>query len=77
MRKEDKIPGVYYSHDSKQSIPLYINTSDLIGAQKSNARIFTINVGGKVWGDWGIEMKDRSEIKLLKYDPGSGTPLLD
>ena len=47
MRKENKIPGVYYSHDSKQSIPLYINTLDLIGAQKSNARIFTINVGGK------------------------------
>ena len=47
MRKEKKIPGVYYSHDSKQSIPLYINTSDLINAQKSNARIFTINVGGK------------------------------
>ena len=47
MRKEKKIPGVYYSHDSKQSIPLYINTSDLTNAQKSNARIFTINVGGK------------------------------
>ena len=47
MRKENKIPGVYYSHDSKQSIPLYINTTDLINAQKSNARIFTISVGGK------------------------------
>ena len=47
MRKENKIPGVYYSHDSKQSIPLYINTIDLTNAQKSNARIFTINVGGK------------------------------
>ncbi len=47
MRKENKIPGVYYSHDSKQSIPLYINTTDLTNAQKSNARIFTINVGGK------------------------------
>ena len=47
MRKEDKIPGVYYSHDSKQSIPLYINTADLTNAQKSNARIFTISVGGK------------------------------
>ncbi len=47
MRKEDKIPGVYYSRDSKQSIPLYSNTTDLIGAQKSNARIFTINVSGK------------------------------
>ena len=47
MRKENKIPGVYYSHNSKQSIPLYINTIDLTNAQKSNARIFTINVGGK------------------------------
>lgn len=47
MRRENKIPGVYYSHDSKQSISLYINTLDLTNAQKSNARIFTINVGGK------------------------------
>jgi len=47
MRKENKIPGVYYSHDSKQSIALYINTLDLTNAQKSNARIFTISVGGK------------------------------
>ena len=47
MRRENKVPGVYYSHDSKQSISLYINTSDLTNAQKSNARIFTINVGGK------------------------------
>ena len=47
MRRENKIPGIYYSHDSKQSISLYINSNDLISAQKSDAKIFTINVGNK------------------------------
>ena len=37
MREENKIPGIYYSHDSKQSISLYINSNDLISAQKSDA----------------------------------------
>ena len=24
FRKENKIPGIYYSHDSSESVPLYI-----------------------------------------------------
>ena len=28
MRKHNQIPGVYYSHDSKRSIPFYILESE-------------------------------------------------
>ncbi|MAW75464.1 MAG: 50S ribosomal protein L25 [Candidatus Marinimicrobia bacterium] len=47
MRKEGKVPGIYYSHDSKNSIPFYIERQVLRQAYKSGARIFNINVGNK------------------------------
>ena len=47
MRKEGKVPGIYYSHDSKNSIPFYIERQVLRQAYKSGARIFNINVGSK------------------------------
>jgi len=47
LRKEGKIPGVYYSHDSKESIAFCIDENELAKAEKSNARIFNINVGDK------------------------------
>ena len=47
LRKEGKIPGIYYSHDSRESIPFYIEINELIRAQKSEERIFDINVGSK------------------------------
>ena len=47
LRKEGKVPGVYYSHDSKESIAFCIDENELSKAEKSNARIFNINVGDK------------------------------
>ena len=47
LRKEGKVPGVYYSHDSKSSTPFYIEKTMLREAYKSGARIFNINVGSK------------------------------
>ncbi len=48
MRKEGKIPGIYYSHDSKDSIPFFINKSELHNIHKSGARLLKISVGGKL-----------------------------
>ena len=48
LRKEGKIPGVYYSSDSKKSIPFYMVDSDLINAFKSGAHLYLVNVGGKL-----------------------------
>jgi len=45
--KEGKIPGVYYSHDSKESISFYIGKNELSQAQKANTQIFNVSVGGK------------------------------
>lgn len=45
LRKENKIPGIYYSHDSSDSIPLYMTKESLSMAQKSGAKIFNIQVG--------------------------------
>ena len=47
LRKLGKVPGVFYSHDSKKSTPFYINIADLKDAQKSGSRVFNINVGNK------------------------------
>ena len=47
IRKDGQIPGIYYSHDSKNSIPFYIKRNTLREAYKSGARIFNINVGSK------------------------------
>ena len=46
-RNEGHVPGIYYSHDSKDSIPFYITKTTLRNAYKSGARIFNINVGNK------------------------------
>lgn len=45
LRKENKIPGIFYSYDSSESIPLYISKESLALAQKSGAKIFNIQVG--------------------------------
>ena len=46
-RREGGIPGIYYSHDSKESIPFSIDQKELFEAQKSGAHIFNISVGTK------------------------------
>ena len=48
LRKEGKIPGVYYSTDSKNSIPFYIIDSDLTQAFRSGAHLYQVSVGGKL-----------------------------
>ena len=45
MRNEDKVPGVYYSFDSKESVPLYIEKKIIKEAGKSGTKIFNITVG--------------------------------
>ena len=47
LKKGTKVPGVYYSHDSKESIPFYIEKSELVKAQRAESQIFDITVGGK------------------------------
>ena len=48
LRANDLIPGVYYSHDSKESILFQMNLSELRNAVKSGAAIFQVSVGGKL-----------------------------
>ena len=46
-RKEGKIPGVYYSYESKESINFLVSQSEINAAIKSDANIFAISVGGE------------------------------
>ena len=48
LRSNGGIPGVYYSHDSKESILFTMNLSELRQAIKSGAQIFKVSVGGKI-----------------------------
>jgi len=48
LRSNDIIPGVYYSHDSKDSILFKMIVSELRNAIKSGAAIFQVSVGGKL-----------------------------
>ena len=47
IRREGGIPGIYYSHDSKESISFSIDQKELFEAKKSGAHIFNISVGTK------------------------------
>ena len=60
LRKEQKIPGIFYSFDSKESIPLYIDKKTFSEASKSGAKIFNIAVG-----------KDKRNVifKSIQYHP--------
>ena len=42
LRKDEKIPGVYYSFNLQKSVPLYIEKKSFKEAEKSGARIFKI-----------------------------------
>jgi len=46
-RKEGKIPGIYYSYDSKESINFLVSQTEINAAIKSDANIFAISVGGE------------------------------
>ena len=47
LRRSGKIPGIYYSYNSKDSLPFFIEQSVISQAIKSDSSIFSINVGGK------------------------------
>jgi len=47
VRRVGHIPGIYYSHDSKESISFSMDKKVMFEAQKSGAHIFNINVGSK------------------------------
>lgn len=48
LRIKDEIPGIYYSHDSKASIPFSVSTSIMNEALKANSQVYQIAVGSKV-----------------------------
>ncbi len=48
LRRNQEIPGVYYSHDSKESIPFMVTQKVLREALKSDAQVYKINVGSKL-----------------------------
>ena len=48
LRYNNGIPGVYYSHDSKESVLFKMNITELREAIKSGAQIFKVSVGGKL-----------------------------
>lgn len=47
LRANGHVPGVYYSHDSKESIPFMVTLKNLREALKSNSQVYKINVGDK------------------------------
>jgi len=47
-RKNGKIPGIYYSSDSKESIPLFIEESEFAEVLKSGAHLYQVKVGSKL-----------------------------
>ena len=47
LRKNGNIPGIYYSSNSKESIPIFITKRNYTEAIKSGARVFNILVDNK------------------------------
>jgi len=60
LRNKDEIPGIYYSHDSKASIPFSVSEKVMSEALKSDTQVYQISVGSK----------DRDVIiKSVQYHP--------
>ena len=60
IRNQDEIPGIYYSHDSKESIPFSVNKKIMYEAFKAEVQVYQISVGSK----------DRDVIiKSVQYHP--------
>ena len=60
LRRDGNIPGIFYSYNSKESIPFYMGNKTLSEAKKSGARIFNIAVGSK---------KQTVIFKSVQYHP--------
>ena len=66
IRRDDGIPGVYYSFDSNASISFTMSSSVFNDAVKSSANLFSISVGGK----------ERTVVfKSVQYNPVTDEPL--
>ena len=48
LRRNGDIPGIYYSHNSKESIPFMVTQKVLREALKSDSQVYKINVGNKL-----------------------------
>ena len=48
LRHNGDIPGIYYSHNSKESIPFMVTQKVLREALKSDSQVYKINVGSKI-----------------------------
>lgn len=60
LRRDGNIPGIFYSYNSKESIPFYMENKTLAEAKKSGARIFNIAVGSN---------KQTVIFKSVQYHP--------
>ena len=60
LRRDGNIPGIFYSYNSKESIPFYMENKTLVEAKKSRARIFNIAVGSN---------KQTVIFKSVQYHP--------
>ena len=60
LRKNGNIPGIYYSSNSKESIPIFITKRNYNEAIKSGARVFNILVENK---------KQNVLFKSIQYHP--------
>ena len=60
LRRNGDIPGIYYSHDSKESIPFLVTEKVLREALKSDSQVYKFNVGSK--------LRDVI-IKTIQYHP--------
>ena len=60
LRRSGDIPGIYYSHNSKESIPFLVTEKVLREALKSDSQVYKINVGSK--------LRDVI-IKTIQYHP--------
>lgn len=47
LRNKDEIPGIYYSHDSKASIPFSVSKKVMHEALKAEAQVYQVSVGSK------------------------------
>ena len=47
LRNKDEIPGIYYSHDSKASIPFSVSKKVMNEALKAEAQVYQVSVGSK------------------------------
>ncbi len=48
LRRDNKVPGIFYSHASKESIPFLMDKKDMLKAMKAEAHLYKVSVGGRL-----------------------------